>query len=462
MVSTRTTVTTERIFPALIAGALFLTAASSAFAAVSPAEADELGKTLTPMGGEMAANAAGTIPAWDGGYTKSPTGFKSGDHHADPFNGDKIQFTITRANLAQYKAMLGAGQLAMFGKYANFKMNVYQTRRSAAFPQRTYDMTKKNATSAKIVGAGAGVENFVEGTPFPIPKNAYEIIWNHKLKYKGTSVIRWENTVTPSASGDFTPVRIQEKLFNLYCNPGMTSSNINNVLAYFLQTVESPPRLAGNVLLVHETMNQALQPRQAWLYNPGQRRVRKAPQVGYDNPGTGADGLRSNDMTDMFNGSLDRYEFKTVGKKEMYVNYNSYKAHVSGVKFADFVRPGFLNPDLMRYELHRIWVVEATLRPGARHQMARRTFYLDEDSWQIMALDHYDSAGQLWRYSEAAGISYYDQPLFWSTTEAHHDLKSGRYLASGLDNLEQRSYIFGTKMVLGDFSPQALRTSGTR
>jgi hypothetical protein len=448
------------ILSALIAGT-FVLSARNASAAVSAAEADQLGKTLTPMGGEMAGNAAGTIPVWDGGYSKVPPGFKSGDHHPDPFGSDKIQFTITRANLTTYKAMLGAGQLAMFGKYANFKMNVYQTRRTAAFPAHIYEMTKKNALTATMVGAGAGIENIAEGTPFPIPKSAYEIIWNHKLKYKTSSLTRWENTVTPSASGDFTPVRIQEKLYGLYYQKGMTSKTINNVLSYFLQTVEAPTRLAGNVLLVHETMNQLLQPRQAWLYNPGQRRVRKAPQVGYDNPGTGADGLRSNDMTDMFNGAMDRYEFKTIGKKEMYVNYNSYKAHAAGVKYEDFVRPGFLNPDLMRYELHRIWVVEATLRPGKRHQMARRTFYLDEDSWQIMAVDHYDAAGALWRYSEAAGISYYDQPLFWSTTEAQHDLKSGRYVASGLDNLDQ-CYVFGAPMTATEFSPQALRTSGTR
>ncbi len=228
---------------------------AGASAAVSAAEADQLGKNLTPMGGETAGNAAGTIPAWDGGYSKVPPGFKPGDHHPDPFSSDKIQFTITRANLATYKAMLGAGQLAMFGKYPNFKMNVYQTRRSAAFPAHIYEMTKKNALTATMVGDGAGIENIAEGTPFPIPKSAYEIIWNHKLKYKTSSLSRWENTVTPSASGDFTPVRIQEKLYGLYYQKGMTSKTINNVLSYFLQTVEAPTRLAGNVLLVGTSKN---------------------------------------------------------------------------------------------------------------------------------------------------------------------------------------------------------------
>ena len=430
-------------------------------AAVSAAEADRLGKDLTPLGGETAGNKAGTIPAWTGGITEVPAGFKAGDHHPDPFPGDKALYTVNAQNLSEHQAQLGVGQLAMFGRYPSFTMQVFPTRRSASFPQRIYDMTKQNALRGVMVGDGEGIAKMAEGTPFPIPKTGAEVIWNHKLKYKTASIQRWENSVTPSASGDFTPVRIKESFLGLYYKQGMTTENINNVVGYFLQTVVSPPRLAGNVLLVHETVNQQAQPRQAWIYNPGQRRVRKAPQVAYDNPGTGSDGLRSNDMTDMFNGALDRYNFKLVGKREMLVNYNSYKTHAAGVKYEDFVRPGHLNQSLMRYELHRVWVVDATLKPGARHQMSRRTFYLDEDSWQIMGIDHYDAGGKLWRYSEAAGINYYDQPLFWSTVEVHYDLKSGRYVASGLDNLES-CYDFSAKLTPDNFSPQALRTAGTR
>jgi hypothetical protein len=430
-------------------------------AKVTPEQAKALGTTLTPMGGEVAGNADGTIPKWEGGITKAPAGYVAGSHHIDPFAADKSIGEITRANLAQYKDKLSPGQLALFAKYPTYRLKLYPTRRSASFPQRIYDATKANATRAVMIGDGAGVSNIAEGTPFPIPTTGAEVMWNHKLKFKSAAVARWENSVAPSVTGDFTPVRIREQFYGLYYKPGMTSETINNVLGYFLQTVESPPRLAGNVLLVHETMNQNLQPRQAWIYNPGQRRVRKAPQVAYDNPGTGADGLRSNDMTDMFNGALDRYEFKLIGKREMYVSYNAYKAHAKGVTYADFVRPGHLNPDLFRYELHRVWVVDAKLKAGARHQMARRTFYLDEDSWQIMHIEHYDSAGALWRVSDAACINYYDQPLFWSTVEVHHDLKSGRYIASGLDNLEQGTD-FSIQLKAEDFSPQALRTVGTR
>ena len=225
--------------------------------------------------------------------------------------------------------------------------------------------------------------------------------------------------------------------------------------------VESPARLAGQVLLVHETLNQAKQPRQAWVYNPGQRRVRRAPNVAYDNPGTASDGLRTNDMTDMFNGALDRFDWKLVGKKEMYVPYNSYKAHSDKVDYDDLIKPGHLNPNYLRYELHRVWVVDATLKPGKRHINARRTFYVDEDSWQILVIDHYDRRGNIWRYSEAPSITYYDVPLFWSTLETHHDMQSGRYIVTGLDNKEPM-YDFGYQTTPEKFSPQALRTRGVR
>jgi hypothetical protein len=215
------------------------------------------------------------------------------------------------------------------------------------------------------------------------------------------------------------------------------------------------------VLLVHETLNAKTAPRQAWVYNPGQRRVRRAPNVAYDNPGTASDGLRTNDMTDMFNGAMDRFNWTLVGKKEMYVPYNSYVAHSNQTKVKDLVRPGHLNPDKMRYELHRVWVVEAKLKEGARHINSRRTFYVDEDSWQILLMDHYDGQGNLWRYSDAPSVNYYEVPTFWSTLETHHDLKSGRYITMLLDN-EDKVRDFGYQSTPVNYSPQNLRTSGVR
>ncbi len=445
----------------LLGALLSLGLAGGAYAAVPAAQADRLGKDLMPVGGEKGANKDNTIPAWEGGITRPPANFKLGDFHPDPFPNDKPVMQLTQANYKDHAAKLSPGQQAMFAKYPTFRMDIYPTRRTASFPQRIYDMTKRNATTAKMIGEGAGVDNVAEGFPFPIPSDGYQVIWNHKLKYKGVAVRRWANQAAPTATGAFTPIRIREELLGLYWKEGNTIADINNILTYYYQEVLSPARLAGGVLLVHETLNQEAQQRQAWVYNPGQRRVRKAPNVAYDNPGTASDGLRTNDMTDMFNGALDRFEWKLVGKREMLVPYNSYKVHARGLDYKTILKPGHINPDLLRYELHRVWVVEATLRSGFRHINKRRTFFLDEDSWQITMIDHYDSQGQIWRYSEASSINYYEQPVYWTTLETHHDLKSGRYIVSGLDNQEAPvDFSFVTSPE--NFSPQALRSRGVR
>ncbi|GIX32184.1 MAG: hypothetical protein KatS3mg125_0140 [Lysobacterales bacterium] len=435
--------------------------AVSAGAAVSPEQAARLGRDLTPVGAERAGNADGTIPEWTGGITSPPAGYRLGMHHPDPFAADRVLFVIDRSNYKQYQDRLSPGQIAMFERYETYKMPVYPTRRSASFPERTYEFTKRNATTARLVADGDGVEGAAEGFPFPIPQNAYEVMWNHKLKYKGVALLRWNNQVAPTATGAYNVVRLREELLGLYYKPGATVEEINNILVYFFQVVEGPARLAGNILLVHETLNQRLQPRQAWVYNPGQRRVRRAPNIAYDNPGTASDGLRTNDMTDMFNGAMDRFNWELIGKREMYVPYNSYKVHSDKVGYNDLVRPGHINPDLLRYELHRVWVVDARLKQGMRHINGRRTFYFDEDSWQILLTDHYDNQGRLWRHSEAHSINYYEVPTFWSTLEVHHDLQSGRYIAVGIDNQEKVND-FSFQTTPEAFSPQALRTRGVR
>ena len=446
----------------LMAGlAGFAMTAGAGYANVGADQAARLGQDLTPMGSEKAGNADGSIPAWEGGITTPPAGYKVGDYHPDPFKGEKPTLQITPANYKEHTDRLTPGQQAMFAKYPTFRMDVYPTHRTASFPARTYEYTAKNATACKLVADGDGIENCAEGFPFPIPQNAYEVIWNHKLKYKGLSVLSYSNQAAPTASGQFTLIKLREEILGLYYKPGNTSESINNILLYFKQEVLGPARLAGQVLLVHETLNAKAAPRQAWVYNPGQRRVRRAPNVAYDNPGTASDGLRTNDMTDMFNGAMDRFNWTLVGKKEMYVPYNSYVAHSNETKVKDLIRPGHLNPDKMRYELHRVWVVEAKLKEGARHINSRRTFYLDEDSWQILLMDHYDGQGNLWRYSDAPSINYFEVPTFWSTLETHHDLKSGRYITMLLDN-EDKPRDFGYQSTPVNYSPQNLRTSGVR
>ena len=440
---------------------LFTGLAGQSFAAISADEAARLGKDLTPVGAEKAGNADGTIPAWDGGITTPPAGYEKGMHHPDPYAADKIQVTITAANMDQYKDNLTVGHQAMLKAYDTFKMNIYPTHRSASSPQRIYDATMKVAQTAQLVNNGDGVTGIVNGIPFPIPKSGIEVLWNHMLRYRGDIAARQIAQAPMTRGGNYNLVKFNDEFSLIYSQAGMTEEKLRNRILLFKQEVTAPARLAGNVLLVHETLDQVKEPRAAWVYNPGQRRVRRAPNVAYDNPGTAADSLRTTDQFDMFNGAPDRYDWKLVGKKEIYVPYNSYLVHSDKLKYKDILTPLHLNPDYLRYELHRVYVVEATLREGSRHLYKKRTFYIDEDSWQIMAADLYDNRDQLWRVSEAHSINYYEVPTFWTTLEAHYDMQSGRYLALGLDN-ESTMYDFDVKRTDKDYSPGALRRAGRR
>ena len=441
-----------------------LTISVGASAQLAAGDLAKLGTTLTPMGAEKAANAAGTIPAWDGGITKVPAGvtFKTGGAYPDPFPTDKPLFTITAATADKYKDNLSPGQMAMLKQYPTYKLNVFTTRRSAAFPEGHYKETKDCAGKAMLAAGGNGVVGCTGGTPFPIPKNGNEAIWNMILHYKGDTFAQHWAQAAVTASGDFALVKFEYEYDLQYGNLGKTAAQReNNKVLNYLQVTTAPARLAGQILLVHETVDQAKEPRSAWTYNPGQRRVRLAPNVAYDNPGTAADGLRTNDDFGMFNGATDRYEWKLVGKKEMYIPYNSHRMSDPKLKYSDQLRPGHMNQDLARYELHRVWVVDATLKAGTSHIYARRTFYIDEDTWNVVLIDKYDGRGQLWRFSEQHSESWYDVPMWFPTIEVHHDLQSRRYIAMGLRSEEKVIYE-PIKRTAADYTPQNLRNLGTR
>jgi len=447
--------------------ALALATAGTAGAAISSQEAARLGVDLTPLGGEKAGNAAGTIPAWDGGLS-SPAkagfpNFASPARAPDPFPGDKPLFKITPANMAQYADRLTEGSKALLKQYKDtFFMNVYQTRRTAAVPQRIADATKRIATTANLAAGGNGVTGAVGGTPFPIPTQGVEAIWNHILRYRADAAERITGQAAVFPNGSYNMVKFHDEFYVVYSLPGAKEADLDNVILYFIQETIAPARLAGEILLVHETLDQSKENRRAWIYNPGQRRVRRAPDVAFDNPGTAADGLRTSDQFDMYNGSPERYDWKLVGKKEMFVPYNDYKLHWAKFKPDEVIKPLHANQDLMRYELHRVWVVDATLKPSQKHLYKRRTFYLDEDSWQILAIDCYDNRDQLWRVQEGHGINYYNVPTYWTTLELTYDLQNRRYLALGFEESADKSIDFGIKRTLQDYAPGSLRTRGIR
>ncbi|MBR7199345.1 MULTISPECIES: DUF1329 domain-containing protein [Pseudomonas] len=451
---------TKSLFHAGVLGLSLL--ATSVMAAVPAAEADKLGKSLTPMGAEMAGNADGSIPAWKP-LPKNAGSVDSKGFLSNPYASEQPLFTITAKDVDKYKDKLAPGQYAMFKRYPEtFKMPVYPSHRGATVPDDVFAAIKKNATSTNLVSGGNGLENFDTAVPFPIPKTGVEVIWNHITRYRGGSVTRLVTQATPQPNGSYSLVYFQDQFVFRDKMKDYDPANPGNILFYFKQKVTAPARLAGGVLLVHETLDQVKEPRSAWVYNAGQRRVRRAPQVSYDGPGTAADGLRTSDNLDMYNGAPDRYDWKLEGKKEMYIASDSYKLDDPKLKYADIIKAGHINQDLARYELRRVWHVVATLKEGQRHIYAKRDFYIDEDTWQAAVIDHYDGRGQLWRVAEAHAENYYDKQVPWYALETLYDLQSGRYLALGMKNEEKQAYDFGFTATTSDFTPAALRQDGVR
>lgn len=435
----------------------------AALAAVTPEQAAQLGKNLTPLGAEQAGNADGSIPAWTGGLGKDSGKQNSEGFLEDPYAGEQPLFTIDARNAEQYKDRLSPGQLAMLKRYPDsYRLPVYSTHRSVALPDVVYAAARSNAENTQLLENGNGLTNFETAYPFPIPQSAQEVVWNHLTRYRGGSMKSVSVQVTPEKSGAFVPVKFKQEFTYRDQLKDFDPAKPGNVLFYFKQEITSPARLAGSVLLVHETLDQIKEPRLAWLYNAGQRRVRRAPQVAYDGPYPASEGLRVGDNFDMYNGAQDRYDWKLLGKRELYIPYNSFKLDSPTLKYDAIVQAGHLNPDFTRYELHRVWEVEANLKPGERHIYAKRVLFIDEDSWQIVLADHYDARGTLWRVGEGHLQPYYNVQVPWLAVETLHDLINGRYIASGMKNEENQGVEFGAKVLAADYTPSALRNSGVR
>lgn len=438
--------------------------ASSSMAALPQSEADRLGTELTPLGAQKEGNAAGTIPAWTGGLAVDAASIENG-FMANPFPEDKPKFVITASNYEEYSDNLSAGQIAMLRTYPEtYRIPVYETRRTAVVPDHINEAAKRSVTNVKTVNDGNGLGGFEASRnyAFPIPKAGVEVIWNHMTRYKGSSLARDMVQVSPYPNGSYSLVRMTDVFSFPQSVVGATEEHMRTVLFFYKQTVTSPARLAGGVLMAHETIDQNLDPRRVWLYNAGQRRVRRAPQVAYDGPGQAADGQRVADNLDVYNGSPDRYDWKLVGKKEIYIPYNSYDLASPELKYSDIFQPGHIDQDNTRYELHRVWEVVATLKTGQRHVYAERHFYVDEDSWQIALQDMFDSRGDLWRVAEGHTIQYFKEQVPMYAGETLYDLQNRRYLAMSFSNEEKNGAVFGTPANINDYSPGALRLEGVR
>lgn len=426
--------TKQKLF-VLVAGTLAVWA-QSAIAAVTAEEAKQLGTTLTEFGAEKGGNKDGSIPAYTGGV-ETVAGFdrKSG-HYVDPFKSDKVLYSVNATSMKQYDALLTAGTKAMMAANPEFRIDVYPTRRSMRYTKEVLQNTVKNATTAKLGGAvegdsleGADKGNLpFAGIPFPIPKTGLEMMWNNHLRFSAAVVHEKTSAYMVDASGNASPLPTPDQYFMhpWYDVKGTLRPKTFDSYFGFSSLMTSPPSSAGIVFLNYYLPNKSDGGQKVWFYTPGQRRVRLAPEFAYDVPIASYGGVVMWDELYGFVGRLDRFDFKLVGKKEMLVPYNMYYL-LNDSLAKDSVGSKFINPSAMRWEKHRVWVVDALRKTNSRHAYSRRTFYVDEDCLCIVANEGYDNAGKVWRTTFVHSMPTYDTGGIFMNSFSTYDLVKGNY-----------------------------------
>jgi len=386
-------------YSSFLAGvAALLIAAPQVQAAVSADEAAKLGNELTPLGGEKAGNADGSIPAWTGGITEALPGDYMGDIPKTIFADEKPLYQVTAKNEGEYQALLSDGVKAMLQKYPDsFRVDVYPTHRTMAAPQSVYDNTLANATRCTLTENGYSVSGCAGGIPFPIPQEGAEVMWNFLMRVEAPSIEYTFKNIVGNADGSHTLATRNDIAFQYpqYYKDATPEKWSGEYSMLRFNTLE-PPFKAGESLVIRDGIDRN-QPRQAWQYLLGQRRVRRAPTVSYDTPDFVASGANYFDEVQGFFGSIDHFTWTLKGKQELLVPYNDNG--FAGTPLDAALATSHLNPDHVRWEKHRVWVVEANVAEGKRHAVPKRTYYIDEDSWLVLLVDGYDAEGKLWRTS---------------------------------------------------------------
>ena len=434
---------------------------ATAQAKVPPEQMARLDQDLTPLGSERGANKDGSIPAWTGGLTGPPEGigYEKGKHLPDPFSADQPLFRVTGANAGDYDQFITRGQRAMLERHDTYFLDVYPTRRSCALPDFVYKAARNNALIGELVSDGNGVARAIMASPFPIPNNGLELVWNHTLRYRGYKLQRQFTAIPVNQSGDYYQITVHDDAILRWSDPQKRNAEeLDNISIYYLLQTKAPARSAGYVVLVQESLNMSVEARRAWTYSPGTRRVRRAPTIAYDNPGTNSDGITTSDSFGGFNGAPDRFDWTARGRSEKFIAYNNYRRVLT--PYEQLVGKHHINQELMRYEKHRVWEVEGNLKDNFRHVYSRRVFYIDEDTKGIVATEIYDGRGQLWRVQELGGGVQYELPLCGGSGDTVYDLMVGRYLMLGLINEEKPIDFDAKHLDASRYTPANIRRLG--
>nr|WP_298380367.1 DUF1329 domain-containing protein [uncultured Halomonas sp.] len=442
-------------------------AMSTAHAKVSSQEAQKLGSELTCVGAEASGNADGTIPPFTGEYMGKLPGNVNytphvGQHPVNPFANEQPKFVINGSNWRDYQDKLSEGQQALFQRYPDkFEMPVYESKRIFSYPQQVCDIAKRNATEAELTDGGLGYTGYKGGTPFPIPSGpdkALQVLFNLTFPYLAyTEVMEKRDIAEVSASGNITWGQTKNTGLNMTTKPEEMGKPVGGVMAYNNTGTLKPTRNKGSATVSSEPMNFT-NDRLAWNYNPGTRRVRQLPEYGFDSAASGTSGKVTIDQDRLMNGSPIRYNWTLLGKKEIYVPINTYRLHTEDVSYDALLQPDVPNPDFMRYELRRVWVLEGALKNNYRHKYGKRVLFIDEDSWHGLMSDYYDTRGQLVQHGV---VNYYYTPdtnAFHAGTSFYYDLKSGGYVAYNLfQDLDKGPILNAGGLTPDMFTPASLR-----
>jgi hypothetical protein len=430
-------------------------------ASVTQAQADQLKSMLTPFGSEKAGNADGSIPAWTGGYTQVPAGWSSPALMPDPFANEQPVVTINAANMAQYADKLPES-VKIFMQQRGFSIIVYPTHRTAAAPQYVYDNIYQNALNAQPVAGGPrlGFTNAYGGVPFPIlsedPADAgAQVLQNHNNRWLGWH-IHLNNSTYAMSHGQLTMVLDDDYgQTTAYYDPNGSAATFDGIFSRAFYNPLGPANAVGANIIVYDSTNSLKFPDSGWELLTGQGRVRRIPEIQYDVPDSSVDGIVTYDEAFAFLGAEDKFDWNLVGKKEVYVPYNNNRMNF--ISTSDFY-PHFINPAQVRWELHRCWVVEATLAPGERNILPHRRFYVDEDTWTVLVTDEYDASGNFWRSTQMYNCVRPDMPGTVSQQYCTLDFQGDSYITSFTPRLDlpvaQRTQDYVTPLPPSSFDPQ--------
>ncbi len=456
-----TIVSISKLRVAAVAAASFasLLLVPAADAAVDAQKAAELKTVLTPMGAEKEGNKDGSIPAWTGGVAPGTAAFiGSSGRRADPYAADKKLYSVTSKNMAEYGDKLSEGAKALLQKFPeSYRIDVYPTRRSASAPQWVYDNTSKNATRARL-SKSLVVEQAYGGIPFPIPANGAEVMSNNLMTWRGESVRTSQQAYLGTADGKsvMTTDAMLEQQFPYYFKDGALEKFDGEYKLNRFTTL-GPAIRAGEAVVSRINLDEDKS--QAWVYLTGQRRVRMLPNACCDTPSPQTSGVMTYDEIYVFSGRMDGFNWKLLGKKEMLIPYNT-NAFMKPTKAAEVLGPRHLNPDHVRWELHRVWVVEATLAPGARHNAARSVYYVDEDSWMAVLGDRFDAKGQLWKTLYQLPVVAPDLLAMIPGAYGFVDMLSGTSFANGLMQEKPNQFQVVPRFKYNHFTSDALAGTG--